>query len=155
MLWIARDITESHLAREEMKQREELFRLLAENSSDCLSTCRSDGTLIYISPVSERIFGYKPEELCGRDNFDRVHPEDMPTLMAAIQQSLEDPGFYLTIEIRLLHKAGHWMWTEITGHTVMNGRGETEISHGFARRFAAARERRGAPSGRRKIPLDF
>ena len=127
VLWIARDITTSHFAREEMQQREELFRLLAENSSDCLSTCRSDGTLIYISPVSERIFGYKPEELCGSDNFERVHPEDMPVLVKIIKKALENPGVYLTIEIRLLHKAGHWMWTEITGHTVVNGRGEIEI----------------------------
>ena len=127
VLWIARDITESYFSREAMQQREELFRLLAENSSDCLSTCRADGTLIYISPVSERIFGYKPEELCGNDNFDRVHPEDMPILTGTIKKALENPGVYLTIEIRLLHKMGHWMWTEITGHTVVNGRGETEI----------------------------
>ena len=127
VMWIARDVTESHMAREEIQQREELFRLLAENSSDCLSTCKTDGTLIYISPVSERIFGYKAEELCGQNNFERVHPEDLPTLAAGIQKALENPGIYETVEIRLLHKAEHWMWTEITGHVVTNGRGETEI----------------------------
>ena len=40
VLWVARDITDSHFAREEVRQREELFRLLAENSSDCLATYR-------------------------------------------------------------------------------------------------------------------
>ncbi len=127
VLWIIRDITEAHLARQEVRQREELFRLLAENSSDCLSICKSDGTLIYISPVAERIFGYKPEELCESDNFDRVLPADMPILMEAIGKALDEPGVYRTVEIRLLHKDGNWIWTEITGNAVMNGRGEMEI----------------------------
>ena len=127
VLWIARDITEAYIAREEMQQREELFRLVAENSSDCLSICRFDGTLIYISPVVERIFGYKAEELCGRNNFEHVNPEDMAELEINIKNALENPGVYYTVEIRLRHKAGHWMWTEITGHAVTNGRGEVEI----------------------------
>ena len=127
VLWIARDVTESHFARQEIQQREELFRLLAENSSDCLSICQADGTLVYISPVAQRIFGYKPEELCGSNNFERVYPADMPILMEGIGKALGEPGIYQTVEIRLLHKDGHWMWTEITGNAVVNGRGETEI----------------------------
>ncbi len=127
VLWIARDITESHLAREEMRQREELFRLLAENSSDCLATYHPDGTLIYVSPVVERIFGYQAQELRGQHNFGLLHPEDSHVLMTGLKNAIDAPGVYQTVEVRLRHKGGHWMWTEITGNAVINGRGETEI----------------------------
>lgn len=127
VLWVARDITESHAAREEMQHREELFRLLAENSSDCLATYQPDGTLIYVSPIVERIFGYKAEELRGQINFHLTHPEDVATLATSVEKAVAQPGVYQTVAIRLRHKAGHWMWTEITGHAVTNGRGETEI----------------------------
>ena len=127
VLWIIRDITEAHLARQEVRQREELFRLLAENSSDCLATYRPDGTLLYVSPVVERIFGYKAEELSGRPNFELAHPDDIRLLMAALQSAIDEPETHQKIEVRLLHKAGHWVWTEITGHAFINGRGEMEI----------------------------
>ncbi len=127
VLWIIRDITEAHRARQEVTQREELFRLLAENSSDCLATYRPDGTLLYVSPVVERIFGYTVQELSGRSNFELAHPDDVPILMAALQRSMENSQAHQKVEVRLLHKNGHWVWTEITGHAFINGRGETEI----------------------------
>ena len=139
VLWVARDITESHFAREEVRQREELFRLLAENSSDCLATYRPDGTLLYVSPVVERIFGYKASELSGQPNFDLAHPDDIGDLLAALQRAIDAPNTYQKVEIRLRHKNGHWMWTGITGHAVTNGRGELEI-HTVSRDITEQRE---------------
>ena len=127
VLWIARDITEAHLARQEIQRREELFRLLAENSTDCLATYRPDGTLLYVSPVVERIFGYTAQELSGQSNFGLAHPDDVAVLMDALQRAIADPQAHQKVEVRLLHKDGHWIWTEITGHAFINGRGEAEI----------------------------
>lgn len=56
VLWIVHDDTESHNAREEMRQREELFRLLAENSSDCSRCCNSRPT--YASPSNATSSGF-------------------------------------------------------------------------------------------------
>lgn len=127
VLWVARDITAAHYAREEVRQREELFRLLAENSSDCLATYRPDGTLLYVSPVVERIFGYTAQELSGKSNFEMAHPDDIAVLLAALQTAIDNPDTYQKVEVRLKHKQGYWVWTEITGHALTNGRGETEI----------------------------
>ena len=127
VLWIIRDITEAHLARQEVRQREELFRLLAENSTDCLATYHPDGTLLYVSPVVERIFGYTADELSGRKNFELAHPEDASILMGALQRAIGEPQTYQKVEVRLLHKKGHWVWTEITGHAFVNSRGNAEI----------------------------
>ena len=139
VLWVARDITESHFAREEIRRREELFRLLAENSSDCLAIYRPDGHLLYVSPVVERIFGYTAQELSGHPNFELAHPDDIGNLMATLQCALDAPGTYQKVEVRLLHKEGHWMWTEITGHTLTNERGEIEV-HTVSRDISERRE---------------
>ena len=139
VLWVARDITASHFAREEVRQREELFRLIAENSSDCLATYRPDGTLLYVSPAVERIFGYTAQDLSGHSNFGLAHRDDIGHLMAALQRAIEDPETYQKVEVRLRHKAGHWMWTEITGHAILNGRGEVEI-HTVSRDISEQRE---------------
>ena len=48
-------------------------------------------------------------------------------LMSALRRAIEAPDTYQKIEVRLKHKSGHWVWTEITGHAMRNGRGETEI----------------------------
>ena len=139
VLWIARDVTEAHLARAEMQQREELFRLLAENSSDCLATYRPDGSMIYVSPVVERIFGYTANDLVGQNNLHIIHPDDKARAKAMIERIVTAPETYETLEFRLRHKDGHWVWTELTGHAIINGRGAMEI-HTVARDITERRE---------------
>ena len=127
VLWIARDVTQAHEARESIKRSERLFRLLAENSSDCIASHRADGTLLYISPVVEQMFGYAPAELENRDNFDLVHPDFRAELLQAMARVMEQPGVYQTREFQLRHKSGRYVWIETTGHAIRNENGETEV----------------------------
>ena len=127
VLWIARDVTESHLAREQMQQREELFRLLAENSSDCIATHTVEGIMTYISPVVERIYGYRADELLGRSVFEWVYPAHREMLAQTIKKLVDNPGTRETCSYQILNKAGDYVWTETTGHIVRRGDGELEV----------------------------
>src|SRR5690348_14021379 len=96
---IARDITERMQSEEELRrsrqalQESELrFRSLVQNSSDIISILAADGTIRYESPSIERILGYKPEELIGRNAFDLVHPDDRPRVLAVFQEHLQIRG---------------------------------------------------------------
>lgn len=46
-----------------------------QNTSDVVTIVDADGTLRYVSPSIERMFGYRPEELVGTLAFDHVHHE--------------------------------------------------------------------------------
>ena len=139
VLWVARDITEAHLAREATRQNDALFRLLAENSSDCIAIHRMDGVLSYVSPVVERIFGYTPEELQNQDNFGLIHPAHALALLEGLKRVLDEPGLYETQSFQLRHRAGHWVWVETTAHAVRGASGEWEV-HSVSRDISERRE---------------
>src|SRR5258706_1874425 len=53
------------------------FRSLIENTTDIITILEADGSIRYESPSIERILGYKPEELVGRNAFEFIHPDDV------------------------------------------------------------------------------
>src|SRR3989475_12422735 len=73
---IARGITEQKAARQTLKQREEYFRSLIENSAEIITVLNHDGTRRYVSPSIKRALGYKPDELIGKHALELLHPGD-------------------------------------------------------------------------------
>ena len=71
-------------AETELVRREKYFRTLTENSLDILCILSREGQFLYTSPSVERVLGYAPEELHGKDSFARVHPEDLPLVRGGI-----------------------------------------------------------------------
>ena len=74
----------------------------------------ADGPVRYVSPAVERVLGYQPDELIGRNAIDLVHPEDQSGLEAAFNTALNDPMCIPTVEFRFPHKNGTWRWLETT-----------------------------------------
>jgi PAS domain S-box-containing protein len=86
---------------------EQRFRALIENATDLVGVFAADGTISYYSPSSERILGYPPGELVGRNIIDFVHPDDRAFAEACIAQALggeEAAGL-----VRFRHRDGHWV----------------------------------------------
>ena len=138
VLWVARDITEAHRAREKTRQREELFRFLTENSSDCISTHSIDGRVTYVSPMVERVYGFRPDELLGQNIFHTVHPAYRDMLAQTVQKLIANPGTRETRSYQVLNKAGDYLWVETTGHVVRRDDGELEL-HSVARDISERR----------------
>lgn len=80
---------------------------------DAICVVDSDGRYVFVSAAAERIFGYAPEELIGRQMLDLVHPDDRArTLEAAAEIMSGQPKLHF--ENRYLRKDGgivHIMWS--------------------------------------------
>jgi PAS domain S-box-containing protein len=72
-----------------------------------------DGRYVYVSAGFERIFGYAPEEVIGRQMLHLVHPDDREKTMAAVAEIMAGQDKTL-LENRYIRKDGevvHVMWS--------------------------------------------
>jgi PAS domain S-box-containing protein len=115
-----RDITERRRAEEALRESEERYRALIENGHDIIVILDPEtGRIRYQSPSMERILGWSPADLAERSVFELVHPEDLPDGLAAIAESVAQPGTTRSAEYRFLHKDGSWRRLETFGRTLM------------------------------------
>ncbi len=71
---VTRDITERKQAEDALREREDQFRAVAENTSDSIIITDEQGTIIYWNEGSGKIFGYTGEEILGK-SIDILLPE--------------------------------------------------------------------------------
>ncbi len=70
IIGVSTDITDLKKT-EGRRLSEERFCALTQNSSDIVTFLGPDGTIRYQSPSVEQVLGYRPEEMCGENVFDR------------------------------------------------------------------------------------
>src|ERR687897_585557 len=114
---VIRDVTERKKLEKDIRESEERFRSLVQNTSDIITILEVDGTVRYISPALERVMGYKPEEQVGTNAFSSVHPDDRDRALGIFAEALKRPGLHLPLEFRVPHKDGSWRYLE---HVVNN-----------------------------------
>jgi diguanylate cyclase (GGDEF)-like protein/PAS domain S-box-containing protein len=111
------DVTEHKKVEKVIKESEERFRSLVQNSSDIITILGADGTVHYVSPAVQRVTGYKPEEKVGTNAFGSVHPDDTEQALNTFAEVLKVPGLHPPLEFRVPHKDGSWRYLE---HVVNN-----------------------------------
>jgi two-component system, cell cycle sensor histidine kinase and response regulator CckA len=123
-------------AEEARRQGEERFRALIEHGADAVALIAPDGTILFASQPTERLLGLAPVELVGRPSTERVHPDDIPRVQAALAHIVAMPGTPLTLGLRWRHKDGGWRYIDAVavnrlaepavGAIVLNFRDDTE-----------------------------
>jgi PAS domain S-box-containing protein/putative nucleotidyltransferase with HDIG domain len=94
-----------------LREREAMFRLLAENSTDMISRHDLEGKYLYISPACLKLMGYEPGELFGHSVYEFIHPEDLPEASRAWTQ-VHSQETVTNVSYRLRQKDGHIIWLE-------------------------------------------
>lgn len=112
-----------HVQRERgeaaLAQSEERFRTLIEYASDVVTVLDARGRIRFESPSVERVLGYAPRELLGRDAFDLVHPDDAPRTREALALAIRTPGVAINLEYRFRHRDGSWRTLESVGRNLL------------------------------------
>jgi two-component system cell cycle sensor histidine kinase/response regulator CckA len=114
-----------HRIRRELVEREELFHLISENAADMIAIVDMEGKRLYNSLSYHRVLGYSPEELQASSSFEQIHPDDRERVKKAAADARRT-GIGRTLEYRLRHKDGTWLWLESTSSVIQNARGEPE-----------------------------
>lgn len=123
----AHDIEDLKRAEDALRESEEGFRLLADNSVDMISRHAPDGTVLFVSPACESLTGYTAEELVGKPAEILVHPDDVEKVWNAINDLPGTEDRY-TVQHRLPRKDGSIIWAETTGRVLRDASGAvTEI----------------------------
>jgi PAS domain S-box-containing protein len=103
--------------REELREGEELYRLLAEHSTDMISKHTPGGLYTYASPACRSLLGYDPEDLVGRDAYEFFHPDDLEAVQETHSTILERPDTH-AVCYRIRRKDDTYTWFETTSRTV-------------------------------------
>lgn len=106
-----------------LQSSERRNRAFIENSFDIITILDADGTIRFQSPSITRILGYATEELIGTNVFELLHPDDLPTVTAAMTEGLAREGNVATAEYRFRHKDGSWRSFEATGRNLLHDPG--------------------------------
>ncbi len=117
-LWM--DITDRKRAEMALQKREALFRAVVENSHDAVVLLDVERHIKYVSPSFSRIAGYVPQEIEGTFGPTYTHPDDRPHTESKFRELLRSPGENLSLEYRVLHKAGHWIWIEVSATNLLD-----------------------------------
>lgn len=99
------------------------FRILIENSADAIQIVTPEGVVLFCSDSVESILGYTPNEIEGVNALSYLHPDNLPGFMKKWQKMLQKPLARTTLEYRVKHKNGQWIWVETTAtnHTQTPG----------------------------------
>jgi PAS domain S-box-containing protein len=110
---IARDITALKEAREEIAEREKLYRLISTNAKDIITmyTAGENPLRTYISPSVKTVLGYEPEELIGKSPYDIILPQDAEEMRKKIHP-VTLSGKSATAEYRIKKKDGSLIWLQ-------------------------------------------
>ena len=124
--------------RNALRESEERFRALTEQSTDIILIADPSGQIKYASPSVHTVLAVPGHSLVGTNMIDVVHPDDFAKAMSTGPQSVAY-GQNPIVEFRLRHADGRWLYFECVvrnlirhqniGGIVYNARDITERKH--------------------------
>jgi PAS domain S-box-containing protein/putative nucleotidyltransferase with HDIG domain len=110
-------------AEKEMREHDILFRTLINHAIDILAVINPEGNILFVSPSVTAVLGHPEEQLRGSQVLDLVHPEDAPTVVAALQARQAGSRGHHLFDCRIRHANGSWRELEVASVDLAEGSG--------------------------------
>lgn len=124
MIGTLQDITDRRNQQERLRQSEERYRLISENSLDMITSHTANGQIDFVSPACRTLLGYEQHEIVGGSGENFVLAQDQPVFLRQFGNVELDDVYRSTF--RAQHKNGSIVWLEMTANVVRDPQtGET------------------------------
>ena len=120
-----------------LRESEERYRNLVENSSDWIWEVDQNGIYTYCSPKCIDLFGYQAEELIGKTPFDLMLAEEAQRVGILFQDIVLAKRAFNHLENINQHKDGHQVIMETSGTPFFDEQGELLGYRGIGRDITA------------------
>lgn len=127
-MWVLHDITELHQAQHELRENEERFRRLADESADMVWQLDREMKFTYANPAHRTMLGYEPEKLVGLPATHILAEEDAERVRQAneVRLAAEQEGIKtgaVRYELQMLQKDGNMIWVEVHANPLRDAQG--------------------------------
>jgi PAS domain S-box-containing protein len=118
---VFQDITERVHVEQTLKNNEEKFRAITEQTRDLIAISDEKGFIVYASASSMLIFGISPEDMVGKNFIEFVADPDTSRAMADFNNLMGHGGIIQDIEFRMKRNDGTTFIGELTGSNFNTG----------------------------------
>lgn len=139
-LSIIRDVNEEYQAKENLKNSEEKYRNLVEESTEIIFSLTDTFNLHYVSPNVKQFLGYEANEVLGLSIFDFLNPEDLGIFNSMLVTSKDFLAENQYLEFRLRHKDGEYRVFNSNGRMTEDKQGSNRFYTGIARDISKLKE---------------
>ncbi|HWL25842.1 MAG TPA: PAS domain S-box protein [Ureibacillus sp.] len=120
-----RDVTQKLRADSSLRESEERFRIIAENTKSIIKILTPTGKITYCSPSIEEILGIPVWNEIGKSISSNLHYEDLSLFETTMEECM-DTKQSLTLELRYIHRDGYAIWLKTTITPILNENNEVE-----------------------------
>ena len=120
-----RDITDRKLAEKALRESEDKYKTLTENSLTGIFI-HQDGRFVFVNDRFADIHGYTSEELLGEEYMTLIHPAEREDAAQKVVKRLKKEPVIQRYEVQRLRKDGTTVWCEMMA-TIIDYRGRPAI----------------------------
>jgi len=132
---VDKDITDCKKADESLKKSEEKFRLITENSIDCIWKLDTKLRFTYLSPSLERIMGFKPEQWVGTKISSHFKKREFLKVGVLAAKAIANYKTFthVTFETKMLNSKNEEVDVEISSKVLLDSQGKLIGLQGITR----------------------
>lgn len=119
---------------------EDIFRAVAEHTSDLVCLHDPDGTFTYVSPSVKRLLDLDAASIVGIHPVDLAHTSTRNALVQALQDASRRGSEPTRFRHRLRHRNGSYRWFETSITPIRNAESELQQLQSSSRDITAQRE---------------
>jgi PAS domain S-box-containing protein len=133
----SRDVTERKQVEEKLRESEERFRRIFEDSPLGIVTVAQNTGILKANKAFCEMLGYTEEELVGRSMIDLTHPEDREKSREESQRALRGEIPFFHLEKRYLKKNQESLWVDLSATTIHDQEGKVLYALGMVEDISA------------------